>query len=120
MAGFGVADLLARQILVQTCRQQVQVTALRLLQQRADRVRFSGFEAIDIQRRQRKVVVAGNLTQRLDHIVEVVARGHFVRQHAVILRAGVLYVGNRHQANVETLRGLIQFAIDRLFLRFDV
>ncbi len=120
MAGFIIANLLARQILRQTCGQQVQVATFRLFQQRINRLRLISAEAIDIQRRQRRIVVAGYLTQRFQRVVQRIARGHFIRQHVIILRAGVLHVGDRHQADVKALRGLIELAVDRLFLRFNI
>ncbi len=120
MAGFRVANLLARQVLAQTRLQQRQVALLGFFQQRVNGGRFGGFETIDVQRGELRVVVARHLTQLLQRVVEVVARGHFVRQHVVVLRAGVLHVGNRHQAHVKALGGLIELAVNRLFLRFGI
>ena len=115
-----LANLLTRQILVQTRLQQRQVAVFRFLQQRVHRLRFAGFEAVNVQRRQLRVVVAGDLTKLFNGVVEVVTRGHFICQHGVVLRAGVLYVGDGNQAHVKALGGLVQLTIDGLFLCFGI
>ena len=102
-----LANLLARQVLAEPGLQQRQVTVFRFFQQRVHRRRFSGFKTINVQRGQLRIVVAGHLTQPFYGVIEVVARGDFIRQHGIVLRTGVLYVSNRHQANVKALGGLI-------------
>ena len=120
MAILRLANLFTRQVLVQASLQQRQVAVFRFLQQRVHRFRLVGFEAVNVQRRQLRVVVAGHLTQRFNRVVEVVTRGDFVGQHGVVLGTGVLHVGNGNQAHVKTLSGLIQLTIDRLLLRFGI
>ena len=115
-----LANLLTCQILAQTRLQQRQVTVFGFFQQGVHRLRFVGFEAVNVQRRQFRVVVAGDLTQFFNRVVEIVTGGHFVRQHGIVLRTGVLYVSDGDQAHVETLGGLIQLTINRLFLRLRV
>ncbi len=85
MAVLRLANLLAGQILAQTRLQQRQVAVLRFLQQGVHRLRFAGFEAVYVQGGQLRVVVAGNLAQLFHGVVEIVTRGHFVRQHGVVL-----------------------------------
>ncbi len=79
------ADLLASQILVQTGLQQAQVTVFSFFQQGIHRLRLFSFEAIHVQRCQLRVVVTGDLTQLFNGVIQVVTRGNFVRQHAVVL-----------------------------------
>ncbi len=79
------ADLLAGQILAQTSLQQAEVTVFSFFQQGIHRLRLIGFEVINVQRGQLRVVVTGDLTQLFDGVIEVVTRGHFVRQHGVVL-----------------------------------
>ena len=85
MAVLRLTNLLAGQILAQTRLQQGQVTVFRFFQQRVNAQWFVSFEAVDVQRRQLWVVVTGHLTQRFNGVVEAVTRGHFIRQHGIVL-----------------------------------
>ena len=120
IASLGCADLLTRQILAQTGGQQAQVARFRFFQQVVHRFRALGTEAIGIQRGQLRVEGPGHLAQRFQRVIQIVAGGDFGRQHGVIVRTGVLHVGDRHQAHVEALGGLIQRAVDRVFLRLGI
>ena len=85
MAVLRLTNLLAGQILAQTRLQQAQVAVFRLFQQRVNRLRFIRLKAVHVQRGQLRIVVAGDLTQRFERVVEVITRGHFVSQHGVVL-----------------------------------
>ncbi len=107
MAVLRLANLLTRQVLAQASLQQGEVAVLRLFQQRVHALRLIGFEAVDVQWRQLRIVVTGDLTQRFYRVVEVVTRGDFVRQYGIVLWTGVLHVGDGDQAHVEALGGLV-------------
>ncbi len=107
IAGLRRADLLTCQVLAQTGGQQAQVARFRFFQQVVHRFRALGIEAIGIQRGQLRIEGAGDLAQRFQRVVQVVAGSDFGRQHGIVGGTGVLHVGDRHQAYVEALGGLI-------------